>query len=155
MCPSLYFEWKTNTHFFVFSLNDPLFWSKTSHLKTPNFEMLCDHPRSLLKLSALPRYGWCNSYRLNFIFPLISSYVDIKWFYIVLSNSALQPSFRDEWASIVTTFVMTLGEINKADLLDTDEPLHPFTDVAYVLVVLFLFLMPMVLINLTVSLTYL
>ena len=63
----------------------------------------------------------------------------------------LQDSFRNEWSSIITTFVMTLGEINKSDLLDTGVSLYPFEGIANILLVIFLFLMPMVLINLTVS----
>ena len=45
---------------------------------------------------------------------------------------------------------MTLGEINKSDLLDSENSLHPFESIANILMVIFLFLMPMVLINLTV-----
>ncbi|XP_072042795.1 transient receptor potential cation channel subfamily A member 1-like [Amphiura filiformis] len=64
------------------------------------------------------------------------------------------PAFKTEWKSIVTTFVMTLGEINKSDILDdTDIDLGPFEEVANVLMVIFLFVMPMVLINLTIGIS--
>ncbi|XP_072032763.1 transient receptor potential cation channel subfamily A member 1-like [Amphiura filiformis] len=64
------------------------------------------------------------------------------------------PAFKTEWKSIVTTFVMTLGEINKSDILDdTDVDLAPFEEVANVLMVIFLFVMPMVLINLTIGIS--
>ena len=49
---------------------------------------------------------------------------------------------------------MTLGEINKSDLFDTGMDLYPFEEVALVLFLLFIFLMPMVLINLTVSMNF-
>ncbi|XP_072042762.1 transient receptor potential cation channel subfamily A member 1-like [Amphiura filiformis] len=64
------------------------------------------------------------------------------------------PAFKTEWKSIVTTFVMTLGEINKSDILDDiDVDLAPFEEVANVLMVIFLFVMPMVLINLTIGIS--
>ncbi|XP_072018517.1 transient receptor potential cation channel subfamily A member 1-like isoform X2 [Amphiura filiformis] len=73
-------------------------------------------------------------------------------FYICFERT--NPSFRGEWEAIITTFVMTLGEINKGDLLDSGESLYPFELVANILVVTFLFLMPMVLINLTVDIIF-
>ncbi|XP_072034633.1 uncharacterized protein [Amphiura filiformis] len=77
-------------------------------------------------------------------------------FYICFQNRDFQETneaFRSEWSSIITTFVMTLGEINKSDLLDTGVSLHPFDEVANFLVLIFLFLMPMVLINLTIGIS--
>ena len=47
---------------------------------------------------------------------------------------------------------MTLGEINKADLLDSGQSLEPYEEIANIVFIAFLFLMPMVLINLTVRL---
>ncbi|XP_072044953.1 transient receptor potential cation channel subfamily A member 1-like [Amphiura filiformis] len=48
---------------------------------------------------------------------------------------------------------MTLGEINKSDLFDSGESLEPYTEIAYIIFVCFLFLMPMVLINLTIGIS--
>ncbi len=45
---------------------------------------------------------------------------------------------------------MTLGELNMADIFESD-PIGPFDAVGYVIFVIFLFFMPIVLINLTVG----
>ena len=45
---------------------------------------------------------------------------------------------------------MTLGEINKADLFDSGQSLENYEEIANIVFIAFLFLMPMVLINLTV-----
>ena len=60
-----------------------------------------------------------------------------------------QVPFRSAPESFLTTFVMTLGEVGKADIFESTS-LEPFLDVSYFLFVTFLFMMPMVLVNLTV-----
>ncbi len=73
------------------------------------------------------------------------------FFFFFFNNCDFQPGFRDDYNAITTTFVMTLGEINKEDLFDSEVDLHPHEEVASILFLMFIFLMPMVLINLTVS----
>ncbi|XP_033631150.1 transient receptor potential cation channel subfamily A member 1-like [Asterias rubens] len=68
-------------------------------------------------------------------------------FYICFARLS---SFKDVPSSLLTTFVMTLGELNKADIFESD-PIGPFDAVAYTIFVIFLFFMPIVLINLTVG----
>ena len=62
----------------------------------------------------------------------------------------MQSIFGTIGTSLVNIFVMTLGEIEFQDVF-VDAELGPFTADAYLLLAVFLFLMPIVLMNLMVS----
>ncbi|XP_064641028.1 transient receptor potential cation channel subfamily A member 1-like isoform X2 [Lineus longissimus] len=68
-------------------------------------------------------------------------------FYIVLAKQAIWESLG---TNLVTTLVMTLGEINYFDNF-AGQNLEPFKTDAYILLVLFIFLMPIMMMNLTVG----
>ncbi|XP_038064294.1 transient receptor potential cation channel subfamily A member 1-like isoform X2 [Patiria miniata] len=69
-------------------------------------------------------------------------------FFICLSRL---DAFRTPGDALLTTLVMTLGEISKADIFDGGVSLVPFQNCSYFLFLLFLFMMPMVLTNLTIG----
>ncbi|XP_022091401.1 transient receptor potential cation channel subfamily A member 1-like isoform X2 [Acanthaster planci] len=69
-------------------------------------------------------------------------------FYICFSRL---DAFRSPGDALLTTFVMTLGEINKSDIFDAGISLSPFEHAGHILFILFLFMMPMVLMNLTIG----
>ena len=62
-----------------------------------------------------------------------------------------QPGFRDEDFFPLTVLAMTLGEINYVDTFVSSDN-NPFTIDAYIIITLFMIVMPIAVINLLVSL---
>lgn len=58
--------------------------------------------------------------------------------------------FTDERLSVIATFTMLLGEINRGDIFNARIDLEPFAMLTELIFCIFIFLMPMVLANLTV-----
>lgn len=62
-----------------------------------------------------------------------------------------QYRFASSEQSFLSVITMMLGELNKDDIFNAEQSLAPFGVIVYILFIVFLFLMPMVLNNLTVS----
>ena len=62
-----------------------------------------------------------------------------------------QNEFLMIWSSLLTVFVMTMGEVNFGDMFLPQSRLTPFRWDANILLMFFLFIMPIVLVNLLVS----
>ncbi|XP_041474154.1 transient receptor potential cation channel subfamily A member 1-like [Lytechinus variegatus] len=61
--------------------------------------------------------------------------------------------FTDERLSVIATFTMLLGEINRGDIFNQRIDLEPFAMLTELIFCIFIFLMPMVLANLTIGIS--
>eukprot|EP00057_Strongylocentrotus_purpuratus_P003130 XP_003725986.1 PREDICTED: transient receptor potential cation channel subfamily A member 1 [Strongylocentrotus purpuratus] len=61
--------------------------------------------------------------------------------------------FTDERLSVIATFTMLLGEINRGDIFNARIDLEPFAMLTELIFCIFIFLMPMVLANLTIGIS--
>ena len=75
---------------------------------------------------------------------LITKFRNVQFYWI------FQTGFRDQDFSILTVLAMTLGEMNYVDVF-VDNNNYPFTVDSYILVGIFMLMMPIALVNLLVS----
>ena len=83
-----------------------------------------------------------------YIFKLVHS--STCQVFLIIMSAYFQPGFRDDDFFPLTVLAMTLGEISYVDNF-VENNNHPFTIDSYIIVTIFMLVMPIALMNLLVS----
>ncbi|XP_077862816.1 uncharacterized protein LOC102805597 [Saccoglossus kowalevskii] len=115
----------------------------------------------IIFLLYLQRFDQIGIYVVMFVAVLSSlmkAIIVYAWFIVAFGSAffimlARLEQFNTLGGALIKTFVMTIGEFDYADIFHTDTSLEPFEASSRIVFVIFLFLMPIVLINLMIGIS--